>query len=183
MKNINPPYSWLTISLWGICFISYFAVSAQIKETPKQRLTAFITWYGKTDQVPFEGDCFEADGVDITKIDMKCIQKYIQSIEKTGLFSSLYIKGLQQEFIAKQAQIKKNGYAEGIDYDRYTLSQDPPSDKDLQYALNNNSFTTISNTKAKVTINVKKPYKITYIYSMDLESNVWKITKIESKEK
>lgn len=180
MKKINPPYSWLTISLWGICFISYFA-SAQIKETPKQRIAAFYKWYGKTDAIPFEGDCYEADGVDVTKIDTKCIQKYIKSIEATGLFSSIYTKGLQQEFISKQAEIKKIGYASGIDHDRYTLSQDPPTDKDLLFALNNSSTTAISGNKAKVVVNLKNPYKVTYIYSLDLENNIWKLSKIESK--
>lgn len=180
MKKINPPYSWLTISLWGICFISYFTVEAQVKETPKQRIAQFYNWIGK-DNLPFEGDCYEADGVDVTKIDMKCTQKYIKSIESTGLFSSIYIKGLQQEFMQMQAEIKKKGYADGIDYDRYTLSQDPPSVKDLQFDLNNSSTTAISGNKAKVVVNLKKPYKISYIYSLDLESNVWKLSKIESK--
>lgn len=181
MKKINPPYSWLTISLWGICFVSFFNISAQVVATPKQRMAVFYKWYGKTDAIPFEGDCYEADGVDVTKIDMKCIQKYIKSIESTGLFSSLYIKGLQQEFTNKQADIKKEGYAAGIDYDRYTLSQDPPSDKDLLAALNNSSTTAIRGNKAKVVVNLKNPYKVTYIYSLDLENNVWKLSKIESK--
>lgn len=181
MKKINPPYSWLTISLWGICFVSCFTVSAQITASPKQRLSAFYKWYGKTDAIPFEGDCYEADGVDVTKIDMKCIQKYIKSIEATGLFSSIYIKGLQQEFIKKQADIKKDGFAAGIESDRYTLSQDPPSDKDLLAALNNSSTTTISGNKAKVVVNLKQPYKVSYIYTLDLENNIWKLSKIESK--
>jgi hypothetical protein len=181
MKKINPPYSWLTISLWGICFVSCFVSSAQVKETPKQRMAAFYKWYGKTDAIPFEGDCYENDGIDVTKIDMKCIQKYIKSIEVTGLFSSIYIKGLQQEFIRKQADIKKDGYAAGIDHDRYTLSQDPPTDKDLLFALNNSSTTAISGNKAKVVVKLKKPYSTTYIYSLDLENNIWKLSKIEAK--
>lgn len=180
MKKINPPYSWLTLSLWGICFVSYFTVSAQIKETPKQRIARFFNWTGK-ENLPFEGDCYEADGVDVTKIDMKCIQKYIKSIETTGLFSSIYIISLKQEFEKKQADIKKNGYADGISFDRYTLSQDPPSVKELVFALNNSSTTAISGSKAKVVVNVKKPYKISYIYSLDLENSVWKLSKIESK--
>jgi hypothetical protein len=180
MKKINPPYSWLTISLWGICFIPYFAASAQIKETPKQRIAAFYKWCGKTDAIPFEGDCYEADGIDVTKIDTKCIQKYIKSIETTDLFSSIYIKSLQQEFISKQAEIKKNGYAAGIDQDRYT-PQDPPSDKELLFALGNSSTTAISENKAKVVVNLKKPYKVIYTYSLDLENNIWKLSKIESK--
>jgi hypothetical protein len=112
---------------------------------------------------------------------MKCIQKYIKTIEATGLFSSIYIKCLQQEFLQKQADIKKNGYATGIDHDRYTLSQDPPNLKDLLFALNNSSTTVISGIKAKVVVNLIKPYKISYIYSLDLENNIWKLSKIESK--
>ena len=181
MKKINPPYSWLTISLWGICFICHFKTFAQAKETPKQRIAAFYKWYGKTDAIPFEGDCYEADGIDITKIDTKCVQKYIKSIETTGLFSSLYIKGLQQEFVSKQSEIKKKGFADGIDYDRYTLSQDPPTEKDLLLALNKTSTSAINGNKAKVVVNLKKPYKVTYIYSLDLENNVWKLSKIELK--
>ena len=182
MKKINPPYSWLKISLWGICFFLCFIVSAQIKETPKQRIANFYKWYGKTDVIPFEGDCYESDGVDVSKIDMKCIQKYIKSIETTDLFSSIYIKALQQEFLQKQANIKKNGYAAGMDYDRYTLSQDPPSIKELLFALNNSSTTAISGIKAKVIVNLTKPYKINYIYSLNLENNIWKLSKIESKK-
>jgi hypothetical protein len=181
MKKINPPYSWLKISLWGICFFLCFIVSAQIKERPKKRIANFYKWYGKTDGIPLEGDCYEADGVDVTKIDMKFIQKYIKTIEATGLFSSIYIKGLQQEFLQKQADIKKNGYATGIDHDRYTLSQDPPNLKDLLFALNNSSTTVISGIKAKVVVNLIKPYKISYIYSLDLENNIWKLSKIELK--
>lgn len=181
MKKINPPYSWLKISLWGICFISYFVASAQIKETPKQRIGVFMKWYDKTDQIPFEGDCYEADGVDVTKIDTKCIQKYIKAIENTGIFSSVYIKTLQKEFEKKQTDIKKNGFASGIDHDRYTLSQDPPTGKDLLLALNTNSTTAISGNKAKVVVKLSKPYKISYIYSLDLENEIWKLTKIESK--
>jgi len=181
MKKTNPPCSWLIISLWGICFFSCFEVSAQIKETPKQRIASFYRWYCNTDAIPFEGDCYEEDGVDVTKIDMKCIQIYIKSIEATGLFSSIYIKNLQQEFVQKQANIKKNGYTAGIDFDRYTLSQDPPSFKELLFALNNSSITAISVITAKVLVNLKKPYKISYIYSLDLENNIWKLSKIESK--
>lgn len=183
MKKINPPYSWLTISLWGICFISYFAASAQItiRETPKQRIAAFYKWYSNTDAIPFEGDCYEADGVDVTKIDTKCIQKYIKAIEATGLFSSIYAKGLQQEFSSKLTEIKKVGYATGVEHDRYTLSQDPPTGKDLLFALNNSSTTAITGNKAKVIVNLGKPYKVRYIYSLDLENNTWKLSKIESK--
>lgn len=159
----------------------HFNVFSQIKETPKQRIAAFYKWYEKTDSIPFEGDCYEADGVDVTKIDTKCIQKYIKSIEATGLFSSLYIKGLQQEFSSKQAEIKKNGFAAGVDHDRYTLSQDPPTSKDLLLALNKTSTAAISGNKAKVVVALKNPYKVTYIYSLDLENNVWKLSKIESK--
>ena len=181
MKKINPPCSWLIISLWGICFFSCFIVSAQIKEIAKQRIMNFYKWYGRTNAIPFEGDCYVSDGVDVTKIDMKCIQKYIKSVEATGFFSSIYIKGLQQEFFQKQADIKKNGYTSGIDYDRYTLSQDPPSFKDLLFALNNSSTSTINTNKVKVVVNLKKPYKISFIYSLDFENNVWKLSKIESK--
>lgn len=182
MKKINPPYSWLTLSLWGICFIPYFA-SAQItiRETPKQRIAAFYKWYGKTDAIPFEGDCYEADGVDVTGINTDCLQIYIKKIKKTGLFSEIYLESLKQEFISKKNEIKKNGFAAGIDHDRYTLSQDPPSDKDLLFALNNSSTTAINANKAKVVVNLKNPYKVTYIYSLDLENNVWKLSKIESK--
>jgi hypothetical protein len=181
MKKINPPYSWLKISLWGICFFLYFIVSAQIKETPKQRIANFYKWYCKTDAIPFEGDCYEAAGVDVTKIDMQCIRRYIKSIETNGLFSSIYIKTLRQEFHQKQADIKKYGNVAGIDHDRYTLSQDPPTLKELLLALNNSSTTAISGIKAKVVVNLNKPYKISYIYSLDLENNIWKLSKIESK--
>jgi hypothetical protein len=112
---------------------------------------------------------------------MKCIQIYIKTIEATGFFSNIYIKRLQLEFVQKQANIKKNGYTAGIDYDRYTLLQDPPSFKELLFALNNSSTSTINGNKAKIVVNLKKPYKITYIYSLDLKNNVWKLSKIESK--
>jgi len=141
----------------------------------------FYKWHGKIDAIPFEGHCYVSEGVDVTKIDIKCIEKYIKSIEATGFFSSIYFKGLQQEFFQKQADIKKNGYASGIDYDRYTLSQDPPSFKDLLFALNNSSTSATNGNKANVVVNLKKPYKISYIYSLDLENNVWKLSKIESK--
>lgn len=183
MKKINPPYSWLTISLWGICFIAYFAASAQIstRETPKQRVISFMKWYDKTDKIPFEGDCYEVDGVDITSIDTDCLQNYIKKIKKTGLFSSIYLESLKQEFIAKKAELKKNGYAAGIEFDRYTLSQDPPTGKELLSGFNNFSSYTTTDNKAKVVVRLKNPYKVTYIYSLDLENNVWKLSKIESK--
>ncbi|MFN3489020.1 MAG: hypothetical protein ACK4YV_07790 [Emticicia sp.] len=183
MKKINPPYSWLIISLWGICFISYFAASAQIttRETPKQRVIAFMKWYDKTDKIPFEGDCYEVDGVDITSIDTDCLQNYIKKIQRAGLFSSIYLESLKQEFIAKKAEIRKSGYATGIDFDRYTLSQDPPTGKELLAGFNNFSSSTITGSKAKVIVNLEKPYKVRYIYSLDLENNTWKLSKIESK--
>jgi hypothetical protein len=181
MKKSNPPLNWLTISLWGICFFQPLLNFAQAIESPKQRVAVFMSWLANGDKNPFEGDCYEADGVDVTKIDVKCIQKYIKSIDAAGIFSTVYIKNLQKEFATKQAQIKKDGYAPGVEFDRYTLSQDPPSSKDLLFALKNSSTTITTGTKAKVTVNLKKPYNYTYIYSLDLEANKWKLSKIESK--
>ena len=89
MKKINPPLNWLKISLWGICFILPNLSFAQIAETPQQRVAVFMTWLANEDKNPFEGDCYEADGVDVTKINDKCIQKYIKSIDATGIFSSV----------------------------------------------------------------------------------------------
>jgi hypothetical protein len=48
--------------------------------------------HSKTKAIHFKSDCYEADGVDISKIEIKCIQEYIKSIETTGLFSCIYIK-------------------------------------------------------------------------------------------
>ncbi|AFK05288.1 hypothetical protein Emtol_4164 [Emticicia oligotrophica DSM 17448] len=181
MKSFKSSVFWLTISLWGICFVHTSDSFSQIKESPKQRLTAFIKWTGK-ENLPFEGDCFNGEGYVVNKIDEKCIQKYIKSIEATGLFSSLYIKSLQQEFNQMKAEIKKNKYAYSLEYDRYTISQDPPEVKDLITALNNNSTVSINGSKAKIIVKLKRPYSVTYTYSMDLENNVWKLTKIEAKD-
>lgn len=180
MKKSNPPLNWFKISLWGICYILPYLGFAQTTETPQQKIGVFMTWLANEDKNPFEGDCFEADGVDVTKINEKCIQKYIKSIDATGIFSSVYIKSLQKEFATKQAQIKKDGYAPDVEFDRFTLSQDPPTSKELLFALKS-STTSINGTKAKVNVILKKPYKITYIYSLDLEGNLWKLSKIESK--
>ena len=92
MKKKNPPYSQLKIYLWGIFLFSCFIVSAQIKETPKQQIISFYKLYSKSKAIHFKSDCYEADGVDISKIEIKCIQEYIKSIETTGLFSCIYIK-------------------------------------------------------------------------------------------
>ncbi len=64
----------------------------QIKETPKQQIISFYKLYSKSKAIHFKSDCYEADGVDISKIEIKCIQEYIKSIETTGLFSCIYIK-------------------------------------------------------------------------------------------
>ncbi|MBA4850148.1 hypothetical protein [Emticicia sp. BO119] len=174
---INP-----SLKIWGIyCFVA-IAIPLYAQETPQQRLTKFFTWVCKADQLPDENECFDGEGPDITKIDTQCLQNYLAAIQKTGLFSGSYMKNLKREFAEKQMIVAKKDTAERMDYDRYLLSQDPPTKAELLYALKNSSSIKIDNTKAKVTINLKKPYVQTLIYNFDLEENIWKISSIESKE-
>jgi hypothetical protein len=174
---INP-----SLKIWGIYCFLVFAIPVYAQETPQQRLYRFFTWVGKPEQLPDENECFVGEGLDITKINNKCLQNYLASIQKTGLFSSIYMKNLKNEFAEKQAIIAKNDTAERMDYDRYLLSQDPPTTAQLLYALKNSSSTKIDKTKAKITVNIKKPYVQTLIYHFDLEENIWKISSIESKD-
>ncbi|RYU96209.1 hypothetical protein [Emticicia agri] len=174
---INP-----SLKIWGIyCFVA-FAIPLHAQQTPQQRLGKFFSWLGKPAQVPDENECFEGEGMDITKINPKCLQNYLSVIEKTGLFSSIYLRNLKNEFKVKQSVVAKKEIAERLDYDRYLLSQDPPTIAQLLYALKNSSSTKIDKTKATVTVNIKKPYIHTLIYKFDLEENIWKISSIESKE-
>lgn len=174
---INP-----SLKIWGIyCFVA-FASPSFGQETPQQRLTQFFNWLNKPAQIPDEGECFDGEGYDIIKVNNKCLQNYLASIDRTGLFSSIYIKKLKAEFAEIQAIVAKKDTAERLGYDRYSLSQDPPTPAQMLYALKNSSTTKIDKTKAKVTVNVKKPYKHTLIYNFDLEENIWKLSSIESKE-
>lgn len=170
------------MKIWGIyCFVA-LAIPVYAQETPQQRLVKFFNWVGKSAQVPDENECFEGEGYDITKINSKCLQNYLSAIQKTGLFSSIYLNSLKKEFAAKQAIVAKKDTAERLDYDRYLLSQNPPSTSQLLYALKTSSSTKIDKTKAKVIVNIKKPYKQTLIYNFDLEENIWRISSIEAKE-
>ncbi|GAB3515281.1 hypothetical protein [Emticicia fontis] len=174
---INP-----SLKIWGIYCFLVLAIPSYAQETPQQRLTKFFNWVGKSEQLPDENNCFEGEGLDITKINKKCLENYLVAIQKTGLFSSIYMKSLKSELAEKQAIVAKKEIAERLDYDRYLLSQDPPTTAQLVYALKNSSATKIDKTKAKVTVNIKKPYVQTLIYNFDLEENSWKISSIESKE-
>ena len=174
---INP-----SLKIWGIyCFVA-IATPLYAQETPQQRLGKFFNWAGKPEHISDENDCFEGEGMEIIKIDDKCIQKHLAAIAKTGLFSSFYLKSLKNEYAQKKAMIAKKDTAERLDYDRYLLSQDPPTTAQLLYALRNSSSTKIDKTKAKITINLKKPYVQTLVYNFDLEEKTWKISSIESKE-
>ncbi|RFS14892.1 hypothetical protein [Emticicia sp. C21] len=174
---INP-----SLKIWGIYCFLVLAIPSFAQETPQQRLTKFFTWIGKPEKLPNENECFYGEGMDIIKINTKCIQNYLVAIQKTGLFSSVYMKNLKNEFAEKQAIVAKKDTAERMDYDRYLLSQDPPTTAQLLYALKNSSSTKIDKTKARVTVNLKKPYVQTLIYNFDLEDNLWKISSVEEKE-
>lgn len=174
---VNP-----SLKIWGIYFFVAVAVPLYAQETPQQRLVKFFNWVGKSGQVPDENNCFVGEGLDITRIDNRCIQNYLKAIQKTGLFSSIYVQNLKSEFAGKQAIVAKKDTAERLDYDRYLLSQDPPTTAQLLFALKTQSSTKINKTKAKVTVNIKNPYAQTLIYNFDLEENLWKISSIESKD-
>lgn len=173
---INP-----SLKIWGIYCFLVIAIPSFAQETPQQRLTMFFTWVGKTEQLPDENECFDGEGMEIIKINSKCLQNYLAAIQKTGLFSSIYMKNLKKEFAEKQAIVAKKDTAERMDYDRYLLSQDPPTTAQLLYALKNSSSTKMDKTKARITVNLKKPYVQTLIYNFDLEENIWKISSIEEK--
>jgi hypothetical protein len=170
------------LKICGIYCFLVFAIPSYAQENPQQRLTKFFNWVGKPELLPDENECFDGEGLEITKINNKCLQNYLAAIQKTGLFSSIYFKNLKSEFAEKQAIVAKKDTAERLDYDRYLLSQDSPTTAQLLYALKNSSATKIDKTKAKVTINIKKPYVQTLIYNFDLEEKTWKISSIESKD-
>jgi hypothetical protein len=178
LKSIINP----SLKIWGIYCFLVLAIPSFAQETPQKRLTRFFTWVGRTEQLPDENDCFVGEGMEITKINNKCLQNYLAAIQKTGLFSSIYMKNLKAEFAEKQAIVAKKDTAERMDYDRYLLSQDPPTTAQLLYALRNSSYTKIDKTKARVTVNLKKPYVQTLIYNFDLEEKIWKISSVESKD-
>ena len=174
---INP-----SLKIWGIYCLLAFVNPLYAQETPQQQLAKFFNWVGKPDKIPDENNCFEGEGLDITGIDSKCLHNYVEAIHQTGLFSGIYLTNLMNEFAEKMAIVAKKDTAERLDYDRYLLSQDPPTTAQLLYALKNSSSTKIDKTKATVTVSIKKPYKQTLIYNFDLEENTWKISSIESKE-
>lgn len=174
---INP-----SLKIWGIYCLVAFSNPLYAQETPQQRLVKFFNWVGKLEQIPDENNCFDGEGLEITKIDSKCLHNYVAAIHKTGLFSSIYLTNLMNEFAEKMAIVAKNDTAERLDYDRYLLSQDPPTTMQLLYALKNSSSTKIDKIKAKVIVKIKKPYVQTLIYNFDLEENIWKISSIESKD-
>lgn len=163
-------------------FCGFFSLSFQAQtpaKAPKDVLIAFFKWIEKDEKMD-EGQCFTQDGYDVTKIDDACVKKYLQYVQTTNYFSSVYIKKLGSEFDAMKAAIRKDGYAGGRDADRYYLSQDPPSTQETVNALSKSSTTQITGTKATVTINFKQPYKYTLRYKLDLENNQWKISEISN---
>jgi hypothetical protein len=174
---INPSFK-----IWGICCLVAFANLSFAQETPQQRLVKFFTWAGNPEKIPNEDNCFDGEGLDITGINSKCVQKYLADIQKTGFFSSSYMNSIKKEIAQKQAIVAKKGIAERLDYDRYLLSQDPPSVSQLLYALKTSSTTKVDKNKAKVTVNIKQPYKQILMYNFDLEENIWKISSIQTKE-
>src|SRR6218665_3054612 len=90
---INP-----SLKTCGIYCFLVLAIPSYAQESPQQRLAKFFSWIGKTAQLPDENECFDGEGLDITKINDKCLQNYLAAIQKTGLFSSIYLKNLKNEF-------------------------------------------------------------------------------------
>ncbi|MFN3851437.1 MAG: hypothetical protein ACK4NY_18515 [Spirosomataceae bacterium] len=148
--------------------------------TPKDGVKALLTWLD-SGTIPDEGLCYEGEGYEITKIDYRCFEKHLAKIEKTKIFSKVYLASLRNEVIEKNKQIAKQKYAYGLEADRYTLSQDPPTGKQLMAGLPTSVVTTNRN-KSTVILKIAKPYKHSIKYLLDLEDGVWRVSAIQPYE-
>ncbi len=148
--------------------------------TPRDGVKALLTWLD-VGKIPDESQCYEGEGYVITKIDYRCFEKHLAKIEKTKIFSKVYLASLRNEVIEKNKQIEKQKYADALEADRYTLSQDPPTGKELMVGLPAALVTTNRN-KATVILKITKPYKHSIKYLLDLEDGVWRISAIQQHE-
>lgn len=147
------------------------------QSTPKDGVKTLLNWM-KAGDIPDETECYEGEGYDITKIDYRCFERYLDKIEKTKVFSKVYLVLLRNEVIEKNKQIEKQKYATGLEADRYTLSQDPPTAAELLAGLPT-AAVTINRNKATVILKITKPYKYSLKYLLDLEDNAWRISEIK----
>ncbi|WP_212004026.1 hypothetical protein [Chitinophaga sp. HK235] len=127
-----------------------------------------------------EDQCFkEVDGMDVLKLNKPYIREYLNNLKNTGLFSPAYLSEKEKYYQEMETNIKKDGYASNRDCDEYTLSQDPPENKDIMDALQK-SKPVISGNTATVTLNFKNIHKYKLIYKLVKVNNNWLINGIDA---
>ncbi|MBC9914518.1 hypothetical protein [Chitinophaga varians] len=128
-----------------------------------------------------EDQCFkEVDGMDILKLNKPYIRVYLNNLKNTGLFSPAYLLEKEKYYQQMEKDIAKDGYASGRDCDEYTLSQDPPENKEILAVLQKTT-PVITGNAATVTLRFKGIHHYALIYKLVKVNNDWLIDSFNSK--
>lgn len=130
-----------------------------------------------------EDQCFkEVDGLDVVKLNKPYIREYLNNLKNTGLFSRAYLLEKEKYYQKMERDITKDGYASNRDCDEYTLSQDPPENKEILAALQKVTPVIAGNT-ATITLSFKDISNYNLIYKLVKVDNDWLINSINSLSK
>ncbi|MFB6456190.1 hypothetical protein ACE38W_13035 [Chitinophaga sp. Hz27] len=126
-----------------------------------------------------EDQCYkEVDGLDILKLNKPYIKEYLSNLKNAGLFSPAYLAAQEKYYQHLEKDIVKQGYASNRDADEYTLSQDPPENKDILAVLSHTK-PVIAGDNATITMTFKNYTKYKLIYKLVKANNNWLIDKID----
>ncbi|SHG87510.1 hypothetical protein [Pedobacter caeni] len=132
------------------------------------------------DLINKENECFaKMDGLDVLKLNKPFVKTYLTHLKNTGLFSRAYLAAQHKAYQDLEKSILKDGSAIFRDSDIYTLSQDPPSSKELLASLQKSS-PLISGTTALITLVFKNYQGYKLIYKLVKEGGYWRIDQINA---
>lgn len=127
-----------------------------------------------------EGDCYSSSKNEYNpdSIDAKCMEKFQQAMQASGVFSQQYLNDMKKEIAEKQGKLAKGQSIEtNYNHYRFFFSQDPPSAKDVLNDLAK-ATTEIEGKQAKVKIKMTSNNKQTFLYQLENLNNQWKIISI-----
>ncbi|MCW3463960.1 hypothetical protein [Chitinophaga nivalis] len=167
-------------SIFFLMLFAFQSLSAQQNSPASTVKKLFVLLGTPTDMINKEDQCFkEVDGMDILKLNKPAISKYLNHLKNTGLFSPAYLLEKEKYYQQLEKDIKKEGYASNRDHDEYTLSQDPPDNKDILAALQTTT-PTITGNNATITLRFKNIPGYKLIYKLVKDNNSWLINGITS---